>query len=163
MAAVERLLQQDESVARLRPACGCARSIRSGSGQFANGTGVRAKSPRAVAGAQVEIKHTPGPLCYTRYRAEMAMRRREFLTLLGGSAVAWPLEARAQQAAKVPTIGALVIGNVDPRSFGSCFGKGCASWGTPRGKTSDLSFDRRKERLAGYPNWRTNWSVSTWT
>jgi putative tryptophan/tyrosine transport system substrate-binding protein len=79
------------------------------------------------------------------------LKRREFITLLGGAA-AWPLAARAQQAAKLPTIGYLGGGGpITQRAWVDAFVQRLRELGWIEGRTVVIEYrwgEGRPERYA---------------
>ena len=80
------------------------------------------------------------------------LKRRDFITLLGGAAAAWPLAARGQQPAKLPTIG--YFGTASASAWGpwtTAFGQRLRELGWIEGRTVAIQYrwaEGRAERLA---------------
>ena len=71
------------------------------------------------------------------------MKRREFITLIGGAAVAWPLAARAQQGERVRRIGVLMSAvEGDQRGLESitAFAQGLAELGWTVGRNVRIEY-----------------------
>src|SRR5262249_48009955 len=79
------------------------------------------------------------------------MRRREFITIVGGAAT-WPLPARAQQPAKLPTVG--FLGTTTPSAWSqwvAAFVQRLRDFGWIEGRTIAVEYrwaEGRDERFA---------------
>jgi hypothetical protein len=70
------------------------------------------------------------------------MRRREFITLLGGTATAWPLTARAQQNGGMRRIGVLLAfseSDPEPQTWVAAFQEGLQRLGWGQGRNLRIS------------------------
>jgi putative ABC transport system substrate-binding protein len=79
------------------------------------------------------------------------MRRRAFIKLIGGVAVAWPLAARAQQPAKVPRVGILSPAPSETAARLTAFREGIRNLGYIEGKTIVLDFRLSKGDMDALP------------
>ena len=78
------------------------------------------------------------------------MRRREFISLLGGATAAWPLAARAQQS-KIARIGALYIGTADAELFKRELREGLRELGYIEGQNIAFEFRSAEGQLDRLP------------
>ena len=79
------------------------------------------------------------------------MRRREFITLVGGGLVLWPLNARAQQPGKLPTIGFLGADEAAFAPWTAAFVTRLRELGWIEGRTISIEYrwsEGRAERYA---------------
>ena len=79
------------------------------------------------------------------------LKRRDFITLLGAVAAAWPVAARAQQSAKLPTIGFLGANTASSRPMDRRFCAAAARTRLDRGPHIAIEYrwaDGRFERFA---------------
>ena len=77
--------------------------------------------------------------------------RRQFISAIGSTALAWPLSARAQQPKKLPTVGVLLGDASSWRTWTAAFVKRLSELGWIEGRTVAIEYrwsEARPERVA---------------
>ena len=80
------------------------------------------------------------------------MKRREFITLLGGAAVAWPLAARAQQPDKTPRVGYIRAGTSNNDPYRESFARGMHDLGYVEGRNIAFEFRQYGDDIGSIPS-----------
>jgi putative ABC transport system substrate-binding protein len=80
------------------------------------------------------------------------MKRREFITLIGGAAAAWPLKVHAQPSRNVPRIGVLLPGTATSFALrAKAFLEGLRDLGYVDGQTIAIEWKWGEDRVDGLP------------
>jgi putative ABC transport system substrate-binding protein len=88
----------------------------------------------------------------------MTLRRRDFITLLGGAAAAWPVAARAQQLG-TPTIGFLTLSTQEGTTdFITSFRKGLSESGFVEGHNVVVEYRFARNDFARLPEWAADFA-----
>jgi putative ABC transport system substrate-binding protein len=78
-------------------------------------------------------------------------QRREFVTLLGGAAAAWPLAARAQREPALPVIGMMLLGSPEPSAINQ-FRQGLRESGYVEGQNVAIEFRSARGQIDRLPD-----------
>jgi putative ABC transport system substrate-binding protein len=90
------------------------------------------------------------------------VKRREFITLLGGALVTWPSYAGAERASKVARIGFLVTGTLtsaEQQTTLNAFRQGLRERGYVEGQNIAIEYRAADGRIERFPTWRGSSSV----